>query len=251
MFLIKDFMQSGEIITFDAFCNVFGKNAETQFAYNIIFNALKKVEIEIKLNLELQNFNNNAEKILFKSIEAAGISRKAFYNIINEKSVVSIKSEYRDLFSIEEHDPFVWQISLSCTSEIKLIQLQWKILHNIYPTGTLLHKMKIKQTENCDFCGQRDTLIHFFFHCAESRKIWKKAESYVYNKTGVRINFDEKRVIIGILNDDSIHPCTKQSLNIINKVILIGKHTISKFKFDRNGCPIILFEKEIWIRNLD
>ena len=171
MVLIKDFIENDEIITFDSFCNIFGKNAETQFAYNIIYNALKKIEKDIKDNLKIQREKPSAKCIIFKNVEVGGISRKAYYNMINHKHVVSVISKYRTEFLIEEHDSLVWQIAPCCSSEVKLIQLQWKILHNIYPTGSLLYKMKIRPTENCEFCGEYDSLSHFFANCLIAKRV--------------------------------------------------------------------------------
>ena len=250
MILIKDFLENDEIIKFDSFCEKFGLNAETQLAYNIIFNALKKIEIKIKENIASQQLQSDTGEFLFRNLEVGRISRKIYYNIINEKNVTSIIREFRERFLIQENDPNVWSVAPSCTSEVKLIQLQWKILHNIYPTGTLLNKMKIRQTENCQICGERDSLSHFFVECSIAKTIWKEVELVVYNMLGIKIKLNERRVLLGILKGDDIGICTTKSLDLINRVILIGKHTISKFKVDNSGNPIILLEKELWIRNL-
>ena len=116
---------------------------------------------------------------MFRNIAAGGINRKVYYSLITQKPVVSVKRDYRIKFSIEENDPFIWLVAPSCTSEVKLIQLQWKILHNIYPTGTLLHKMKIRATEKCEFCEESDSKIHFFVNCPIAKKVWKEAVNYI------------------------------------------------------------------------
>ena len=248
MVLIKDFIENNEILKFDSFCEKFGLNAETHLAYNIIFNALKKIETAIiENNQQSQSFN---EEMFFRNVEVGSTSRKGYYNLINEKKVTSIISELRERFLIQENDPNVWSVAPSCTSEVKLLQLQWKILHNIYPTGTLLKKMKIRQTENCQICGERDSLSHFFAECPIAKKIWREVELVIYNLSGIKIKLNEKMVMVGILKGDDIVLCNPKSLDIINRVILIGKHTISKFKVDNSGNPLILLENELWIRNL-
>ena len=140
------------------------------------------MEKDIKDNLKIQREKPSAKCIIFKNVEVGGISRKAYYNMINHKHVVSVISKYRTEFLIEEHDPLVWQIAPSCTTEVKLIQLQWKILHNIYPTGSLLYKMKIRPTENCEFCGEYDSLSHFFANSLISKRVWKEASSIIHKK---------------------------------------------------------------------
>ena len=73
---------------------------------------------------------------------------------------------------------------------------------------------------------------------------------FIYNLIGIKICLDEKRIILGILKDDRIGFSTQKSLNLINRVILIGKHTISKYEVNNIGNQIIFFEKELWVRNL-
>ena len=37
------------------------------------------------------------------------------------------------------------------------------------PSNILLHKMKIKNTDNCDYCGAVDYVEHMFIHCPRLR----------------------------------------------------------------------------------
>ena len=115
MILIKDFLENDEIIKFDSFCEKFGLNAETQLAYNIIFNALKKIKNSIKENLASQQLQSDTGELLFRNLEVGRISRKIYYNIINEKNVTSIIREFRERFLIQENDPNVWSVAPSCT----------------------------------------------------------------------------------------------------------------------------------------
>jgi hypothetical protein len=49
-----------------------------------------------------------------------------------------------------------WQVAIDCTHEIRLRVLHWKILHNIYPTNILLHKMGIRPSRQCSYCVEED-----------------------------------------------------------------------------------------------
>ena len=35
---------------------------------------------------------------------------------------------------------------------IRLGVVQWKIVHNIYPSNILLSKMKVKENDKCSYC---------------------------------------------------------------------------------------------------
>ena len=139
-------------------------------------------------------------------------------------------------------------MALECTKEVKLRELQWKILHNIYPTSTLRFKMKLRNDENCVFCGQRDTISHFFVDCSFINKIWNKAEYYIFCEVGSQIKLDEKTILIGFNNSSS--EISAECVNFINYICLIAKNTISKAKFYKTKNCEILFEKDIELRKL-
>ena len=66
-----------------------------------------------------------------------------------------------------------WTLASKCTSKTRWRLLQWKILHNIYPTSILLNKMGISNNKNYAFgCNQTDYLDFFFFTCKKISTIW-------------------------------------------------------------------------------
>ena len=60
-------------------------------------------------------------------------------------------------------DEQVWNMPRKATKEIHLLEIQWKIVHNLYSTNILLQKMKICETNECSYCPDEvDFLEHFF-----------------------------------------------------------------------------------------
>jgi len=49
--------------------------------------------------------------------------------------------------------------------DVKIRNLNYKLLHNIYPTMHHLFKWKIKDTENCNWCNVKETTHHAIFNC--------------------------------------------------------------------------------------
>ena len=144
------------------------------------------------------------------------------------------------------HQQF-WKLPFISTKETRLIVLQWKVLHNIYPTGTLLHKMKINPTDLCKFCDARDTPLHFFFECKAVTQLWKEIESIILLKTNCKISLSAKDVILGVLpNKDTI----KQYICKINLLILIGKLVISKGKYGKVANFKSILENELILRKI-
>ena len=146
--LIKDFLDNGELLTYEQFMSKFGLNTETQLTYNIIFNALKKIEFEIKKSFDLRLSEENSSLYFFRDIEAGSLTRKNYYNLIMCNDAINLNKGLCEDLLIDENNPNIWRLSFDCTYEVKLIILHWKLMHGIYPTGTLLYKMK-KELRKC------------------------------------------------------------------------------------------------------
>jgi len=177
------------------------------------------------------------------------ISRKVFYELISDVTTESIREEWRLQYHLDENDSDIWCMARECCNEVKLLDLHWRILHNIFTTGVLRYKMKKRHDDKCDFCGEVDTLIHFFVSCDISKVVWEEATKLISAISGKNISLSEKDKIFGILRQDLTH---ENNLRLyINHVILVCKRTISKFKYERSGNIRILFESQIRFRGLD
>ena len=196
----------------------------------------------------LESNNNEGIKFYFRLKQTCSLNRKSYYNLIKDNDVLSIHNSLREKYDIEEKNSDVWLISFNSVSEIKLIQLQWKLLHNIYPSGTVLYKMKIRESENCLICDERDSPIHCFVFCSIAIEVWKAAENIIFKLTDETIKLNEKIKMIGMSSNTSAHG--RNVINIVNKICLIAKFTISKFRLINGGKISILFEKELLLRNM-
>ena len=244
MILLSDFIIGGTILSSEQFAEKFGKTAETHLAYYIVYNALKNAESKFYASGESDS--NTPATITFNDVPVGSITRKGYYNMIKDNEIKPLNSAWVQKYSCEVDAVKIWSLSYECTSEVKLIILQWKILHDIYPTGTKQFKMKLSDSEDCFFCGERDTVAHFFFQCPVSQEVWREASTILSCKLDKTINIQESDVIFGFFNVN-LDNSANQFLNIVG---LIGKHTISKFKYEKTGKISILFERELRIRNL-
>ena len=57
---------------------------------------------------------------------------------------------------------------------VKLSMFQYKIIHNILCTKSLLFKMKKEDSPRCPFCPADHTIIHLFTECAQATLFWKE-----------------------------------------------------------------------------
>ena len=127
------------------------------------------------------------------------------------------------------------------TKEVRLRVLQWKIIHNIYPTRILLYKMGKATDSNCCFCMVRDFIEHFF--CSP---LWELVETKLSELFGsnIRLSLTEKLFGIPLADLD------KDERVQINKAILVAKMCISKFKYGDYSDLCNIFEYELSLRKM-
>ena len=244
---IKDFFVNGDIIPFVDFNQIFKKTADSLLVYNTIHNGLSKYKDLFKNEVE-KSLHNTPFVNYCRGFIAGDINRRKIYEDLRCTEIEPIKTVWLDYFLLDKEDNAFWCVARDCCSETKIIELQWKILHNIYATGVLLQKMKIKTNDLCEFCGEKDTINHFFVTCQIAKEVWGVAEKIISTKCGRRITLSNRNKVIGILNSDGFKG--KELVKCINRLILVCKRTISKFKYEKVGNIKLFLENQLSFRNL-
>ncbi len=86
------------------------------------------------------------------------------------------------------------------TQDVKLRNVQYKILHNIYPTMKHLHTWKIKNSPNCTNCQIPETISHAVWECPIAQQSISNLTT-IYNAiNNTHLTLDKKTVIYGIRN---------------------------------------------------
>ena len=98
---------------------------------------------------------------------------------------------------------------------------QYKLLHRTLPTNKKLLQFKIKDSSECDYCGQEEeSLLHLFCECDLSTQIWQELVDWL-GKQGQKINYlTDSQILLG---DPSLDP-------VINRIIITTKASIFKNK---------------------
>ena len=142
----------------------------------------------------------------------------------------------------------VWHTAWKTKKETRLRVLQWKILHNIYPTNILLNKMNVRESDECTL--RPDTIYyikHFFCECPILVNFLKSIEQKVYRETGLRVELSVQTILFGLQNST----LARFKVDYINHIILVAKMCISTVKkTERVNSLHIFFEKEIQLRNI-
>ena len=206
--------------------------------YNILYNALKN-----KYNWNAQT--NPRHEFSFQGSDIGSIGRRGFYRAIIEQESPLCKNIWERKYG-ETIEKKHWQIVHSL-KESRLKTLAWKILHNIYPTNILLHKMKLKESPSCESCGVPDFIEHFFYNCKKVKKLWVEIQKELQSNLSSSFKITEKTVLIG---DTGSAATPKKELDKIHKTIAIGKLTVSKYKYGKATDIIALYRTECCIRNI-
>ena len=114
----------------------------------------------------------------------------------------------------------VYSLPFSVTKETKLSVFQFKIIHNILSTNSLLYKMKIVDSPDCPFCPDiKQTASHLFVHCPRAVSFWNDfIKSYSQQcKKHNATTLSENQILYGVLESSS-------PLQTLNHLILIGKY---------------------------
>ena len=183
----------GHFLSFDSFCNNF----------NVKCNFLQYYSI-------LSYIQQNWKKLLQESSKdpdtpltsICSLSCKAIYSILlNLECLPPPTSEKKFLASgVEKSDlKKVYLLPFKATKQIKLAMFQYKIIHRILPTNSLLHKMKKIASPSCPLCpSECQTLWHLFINCKHASSFWNRFQQWYSTSSNSKLSLSELEVMFGI-----------------------------------------------------
>ena len=232
------------LLTLNEVINRIGRSPARLLEYNVVTNAVthffRRVTVQNILEVDV------TQAPLFNGKKC--FTCKQFRIVLSSlsSSIPCAVQFWNHKFGLDVNET-VWNTPRLCTSETRLRVLQWKILHNIYPTNIMLNKMKLRNDQKCSYCNdETDYIEHFFFLCPVVKPLWNSVEQYVYINYNVKINISESIVLIG---KQECGNTDTQTLAKINHLILIGKMCISIYKKTQSNLPItMILENQLNIR---
>ena len=112
--------------------------------------------------------------------------------------------------------------------ESKLQTFQFAILHKFIVHKAKLFKMQLVDSESCDNCLEKDTIIHRFWECRDIKLFWNEMEEWwntLYpNNT---ISLSAKIIILGFYWTKckySLNNCILQARYFIHKQLCNKQH---------------------------
>ena len=123
----------------------------------------------------------------------------------------------------------LYLLPFEVTKEVKLSMFQYKIIHNILCTKSLLFKMKKEDSPRCPFCPADHTIIHLFTECAQATLFWKEFLDWASRMVNSKLSLSIKEIMFGIINNHSKFCLALNHLVIIGKYFLYVKALNGKF----------------------
>ena len=231
---IEDVTENNNFIGFERICEKTGYKPSRLFECNALETAI------IAYRNQYNNNKVNKPAICTLPTRPQMIRQELIKENYTEPLAVRFWQNKLGVEISKEH----WLIANKCTDEVRLRLIHWKILHNIYPTNILLHKIGVKSTENCDYCEQKDYIEHFFWGCFKIKPIWDLVKNAIYIQTGKQIKLSVTDVLLGYTSAE-FNRC---DIQFVNKTILIAKMCISKFKYGTAHNIACIFEAEMHLR---
>ena len=241
---ITDITENGNIVDLRKIEEIIGRSPKLYLEYNVVYNAVTRY-LNRQANLvdttPTFTFSQNNKKPNAKDFRHY-ITNNAYTEPCTNRFWLNKYNIYVD--------KEIWKLAWNTTPEVRLRELQWKILHNIYPTNILLEKMGLATNNRCSLCKTEiDYIEHFFFACSKIKYMWEYITQLTQKLFNIKIMITETMVILGI-ERQNLPNLNKQQVKILNHILLIAKMCISKYRYGTPINLIVMLEKEMLIRNV-
>eukprot|EP00916_Digyalum_oweni_P014605 GHVL01023964.1.p1 GENE.GHVL01023964.1~~GHVL01023964.1.p1 ORF type:complete len:272 (+),score=22.79 GHVL01023964.1:821-1636(+) len=241
---VNDLLENNSILSFQNVQSLIGTSPELYLQYIVVHSALSRY---LKNNTDyVYAVTEEFSKLYFN--DKVMLKARNFRNFMTNMKYsppCCVRFWLNKLgINIEEK---VW-LNAKETTETRLKELQWKILHNIYPTNILLLKMGLTNNDKCPYCiEQVDYIEHFFFYCSKIHHLWKHVETLFYDRYNIAIILQATDVLICVQDKNGL---THDMFKYLTHLILIGKMCISKFRYGTPLEILFIFQRDLTLRGL-
>lgn len=115
------------------------------------------------------------------------------------------------------------------TRETKVQSFQYKILNRVIPCRVFLKRLRISETDECNFCKAKDTVPHFLFTCEVVRPFWISLCSWFSRADDLYLDqLTTKEFVFGIPKD--FHRS-----GVINPILAFVRYYVHRQKLFHGG----------------
>ena len=176
------------------------------------------LSITVKLNKWKLISNITTRDIYLRLIsDNTGKDDMFIYNFLNNKHKLNITTN-------SHSNPFA--IIKTITKDVRLQNIQYKLLHNIYPTMNHLYKWKIKDNPLCKTCNKTDDLYHTIFECPFAKQTLDNFSNILKERLALSINITYEDLLLSYTANLQNKIINKNQKIIIDKMLIIIKRAL-------------------------
>jgi len=189
--------------------------------FNVKCNFLQYCSILSSIPQNWKKLQEGSEDPVTPPTSISSLSCKAIYRILLNLEDLPLPTSEKKLLAsgVEKSDlNKIYLIPFKATREIILTMFQYKIIHRILPTNSLLHKMKKVASPSCPFCpSECQILWHLFINCVHASSFWNRFQQWYSIASNTKLLLSELEVMFGII-------CSHTYCLALNHLIILGKY---------------------------
>ena len=119
----------------------------------------------------------------------------------------------------------------------KLRSFNYNFYMRNVPYGTKLKKMGTKDHDKCHECGEQESLLHLYWTCPMSYRLWERLKDTLMSKLGLKLSLKAELCLLGINNSHTRKPSAipSDSKQLIRTLSLLTRHYIHLCKCAEEG----------------
>ena len=137
------------------------------------------------------------------------------------------------------HDNVNWKILYTMGEgykvNIRSKYFQYQVLHRTIMTNRKLLQFNLRDNENCDFCGNIETISHLLYECNHIRNIWDQLISWLRRIKTDELYTDETSLLLG----------NNKNTLLVNYIFITLKHEVYKFKWKQKEYKLINLKRTL------
>lgn len=121
---------------------------------------------------------------------------------------------------------------LKCSTSTRMRSYIYSFSLRDILTNSRLFKMGLVESEQCYLCNHyKETLIHLYWECPHSQRLWERLKLYIYEESGLVIRLEKCILLLGInpANPEEKLPLILILLSNIVKKYIHNSHCKKKF----------------------
>ena len=219
---VKDIWEINRFYTFEEICLKYG-DCMTWLEYNSLIAAIPNYW---KYLLNTPNLIDTQLSLWDISKGKASFTRKVYWKIMRNKPKKYISAEkWKKLLGNEyvtDLHTAAFKNIYKITNVVKLRNFQYRLLYSTIFCNNVLFYWKKMSSQECDFCDNKQDILHLLYYCTYATRLWEKLEDFL-TECGIQVEFSITNVIYNTADGSKIGA-------VANLITLITKQYLYRCK---------------------